>query len=41
MLGFIDHPHPTLAQFFEDLVVGYGFADHALMIAGKPMAVKT
>jgi hypothetical protein len=41
VLGFIYDPHTTLAELGEDLVVGYGLADHALMIAGKPIAVKT
>ena len=28
VLGFVDHTHPAFAEFLEDLVVGYGLADH-------------
>ena len=28
VLGFVDDTHPALAEFFEDLVTGDGFADH-------------
>ena len=28
VLGFVDYTHPTLAELFEDLVVGYGLAYH-------------
>jgi len=28
VLGFVHHPHATFTEFFEDFVMGYGFADH-------------
>jgi len=28
VLGFVDHTHPTAAQFLDDAVVRDGFADH-------------
>jgi hypothetical protein len=28
VLGLVDHAHPALAEFLEDLVVGYGLANH-------------
>ena len=28
VLGLVDHPHRTLAELLEDLVVGYGLAYH-------------
>ncbi|MFQ5479580.1 MAG: hypothetical protein ACE5E4_13305 [Candidatus Binatia bacterium] len=28
MPGFVDHPHPTFTEFFEDLIMGYGLTDH-------------
>ena len=28
VLGFIHHAHATLAELFENLIVGYGLVDH-------------
>ncbi len=33
MLGFIDHSHSAFAELFEDFVVGYGLADHPLIVS--------
>jgi hypothetical protein len=30
LLGFVDHPHSTFAQFFENLVMRNRLADHSI-----------
>ncbi len=41
MLGFIDHSHSAFAELFEDFVVGYGLADHPLIVPVRRQFVKT
>jgi hypothetical protein len=28
VVGFVDHPHTTFAEFFEDFVMGDSFTNH-------------
>ena len=41
VLGFVDDTHAAFPELFEDLVVGYGLADHPLIIAVRLEFVKT
>ena len=31
VMGFVDNAHATSTDFFEDLVVGYGFTNHEFL----------
>jgi hypothetical protein len=37
VLGFVDHTHPTLAQFFKDFVMRDRFVNHLIL---SPIAFK-